>query len=109
MLGSDFTRSRAGMNIVAVGRSGSERRRRGLGSARAVAALRGEAPGYAAAVAFLSAYLLTVTAVAPVLQAVLNLIGAGLAASYLWRKGALPNVLLNVAWAAITITGLLLG
>jgi len=67
---------------------------------------REEAPGYLAAVAFLSAYALGMAGAAAILQAALNLTGSGLAAGYLWRKRALPNVLLNVAWAAITVAGL---
>ncbi|MPZ14914.1 MAG: hypothetical protein GEU73_10920 [Chloroflexi bacterium] len=66
-----------------------------------------DAPGYVAALAFLGAYALLVASAAPILQAALNLTGSGLAACYLWRKRALPNVLLNVAWAVITVIALL--
>jgi hypothetical protein len=69
--------------------------------------LREEAPGYLAAVAFLSAYALGMAGAAAILQAALNLTGSGLATSYLWRKRAMPNVLLNVAWAVITVAGLI--
>jgi hypothetical protein len=56
---------------------------------------------------FVAAYLLMVSGVGRATQAALNLAGSGLAATYLWRKRALPNVLLNVAWAVITLVGLL--
>jgi hypothetical protein len=69
--------------------------------------LRKEAPGYLAAIAFLAAYLLLVAGSGRILQAALNLAGSGLATSYLWRKRAMPNVLLNVAWAVITVAGLI--
>ncbi|MPZ13387.1 MAG: hypothetical protein GEU73_03000 [Chloroflexi bacterium] len=59
--------------------------------------IREDAPGYVAALAFLAAYALLVVDAAPILQAALNLTGSGLAACYLWRKRALPNVILNVA------------
>jgi hypothetical protein len=68
--------------------------------------LRREAPGYLAAVAFLAAYLLMVAG-SRIFQAALNLAGSGLATSYLWRKRAMPNVLLNVAWAIIAVAGLI--
>jgi hypothetical protein len=68
---------------------------------------REEASGYLAAVSFLVAYVLMVAGVGRISQAVLNLAGSGLAAVYLWRKRALPNVLLNVAWALITLAGLI--
>ena len=69
--------------------------------------LRREAPGYLAAIAFLAAYILMVAGSSRAFQAALNLAGSGLAASYLWRKRAVPNVLLNVAWAVITVAGLI--
>jgi hypothetical protein len=69
--------------------------------------LRQEAPGYLAATAFLVAYLLMVAGSGRIFQAALNLAGSGLATSYLWRKRAMPNVLLNVAWAIITVAALI--
>ncbi len=68
---------------------------------------RAEAPGYFAMVAFLFAYLLNVMGSGRVIQAVLNLAGAIVGALYLKRKRALPSVISNLAWAAITVVGLL--
>ncbi|HUH08062.1 MAG TPA: hypothetical protein VML96_09675 [Egibacteraceae bacterium] len=60
-------------------------------------------------VAFLSAYGLMVAGAAPVLQALLNLLGCGTAARYLARKRAIPNVICNIIWAVITLIGLIPG
>ena len=69
---------------------------------------RTEAPGYVAMLAFLCAYLLSVVGAGYVIQAVLNLLGASVGAAYLRKKDALPSVISNLAWAAITIAGLIL-
>lgn len=71
--------------------------------------LRTEAPGYVAMVAFLCAYLLSVVGAGHLIQAALNLIGASVGAAYLRKKDAIPSVISNLAWAAITVTGLILG
>lgn len=68
-----------------------------------------EAAGYFAMLTFLAAYLLNVAGLAHPVQVILNLSGAAVGANYLLRKGALPSVISNVAWAAITITGLFIG
>lgn len=68
---------------------------------------RSERLGYFAMVAFLVAYLLSVTGGPHIVQALLNLSGAGAGALYLRNKNALPSVISNLAWAAITIAGLL--
>lgn len=70
---------------------------------------RAEALGYVAMLAFLCAYLLSVVGAGHLLQAALNLLGASVGAAYLRKKDAIPSVISNVAWAAITITGLILG
>lgn len=67
---------------------------------------RSEAPGYFAMMAFLIAYLLNVAGVAHVVQVIFNLSGAAISASYLRKKGAIPSVISNVAWMAITLVGL---
>jgi hypothetical protein len=95
-----LARSSTGASVRKLGGHGSR-------AARLARALRREALGYLAAIAFLSAYALMIAGAARILQAALNLMGSGLAASYLWRKRALPNVLLNVAWAVITVAGLI--
>jgi hypothetical protein len=58
-------------------------------------------------VAFLCAYLLSVAGVGHLVQAALNLIGATVGAAYLHKKNAVPSVISNLAWAAITIAGLI--
>ncbi len=70
--------------------------------------MKSEAAGYFAMVAFLSAYLLNVTGAGHVLQAALNLSGAAVAAFYLYKKGAVPSVISNLAWVAITLAGLMM-
>jgi hypothetical protein len=69
--------------------------------------LRAEAPGYVAMIAFLSAYLLSVAGVGHLVQAALNLTGAAVGAAYLHKKNALPSVISNLVWAAITIAGII--
>lgn len=71
--------------------------------------IRGEAGGYFAMLAFLCAYLLDVLGTGQLMRAVLNLSGAAMGAIYLHGKGAVPSVLSNLAWAAITVVGLLVG
>jgi len=71
----------------------------------AMRTLSGDAFGYIATLAFLLAYLLNIADVGPQLQIALNLVGAGVAASYLYRKHAIPSVISNIAWGAITIAG----
>lgn len=56
--------------------------------------------------AFLCAYFLSVAGTGRLLQAALNLIGASVGAFYLRKKDALPSVISNIAWATITIAGL---
>lgn len=73
-----------------------------------VSSIRPELAGYFAMVAFLSAYLLNVAGAGHLLQAGLNLAGAAVAAVYLYKKRALPSVISNVAWVAITLAGLIL-
>ncbi len=72
-------------------------------------AIRLEAAGYIAMLAFLLAYLLSVVGAGYTVQAALNLLGAVAGAFYLRRKQALPSMISNVAWAGITIVGLILG
>lgn len=72
-------------------------------------AFRTEAPGYVAMLAFLCAYLLSVLEAGPLIQAGLNLLGAAVGAAYLRKKDAIPSVISNLAWGAITIAGLTLG
>ncbi|MFN2388463.1 MAG: hypothetical protein ABR575_02475 [Actinomycetota bacterium] len=71
--------------------------------------LRREALGYFAMFAFLVAYLLNVLGVGHVVPALLNLSGAGASVLYLRDKNAVPTVISNLAWAAITIAGLVTG
>ena len=68
-----------------------------------------EAPGYIAMLAFLCAYLLSVVEAGHLIQAALNLVGASVGAAYLRKMNAIPSVISNLAWAAITIGGLVLG
>jgi hypothetical protein len=70
--------------------------------------LRDDATGYFAMVAFLSAYLLNIAGAGRLIQAVLNLAGSLVAAAYLYKKRAVPSVISNLAWVAITIGGLML-
>jgi hypothetical protein len=70
--------------------------------------LRSEAAGYFAMVAFLSAYLLNVAGAGHYVQAALNFSGAVVAAFYLHKKRAVPSVISNLAWVAITVAGLLM-
>lgn len=70
---------------------------------------KSEAPGYIAMLAFLCAYLLSVVEAGHFIQAALNLIGASVGAVYLRKKDAIPSVISNLAWAAITIAGVILG
>lgn len=72
-------------------------------------AIRLEAAGYIAMLAFLLAHLLNVVGAGYAVQAALNLVGAVIGALYLRRKKALPSVISNVAWAGITVVGLILG
>lgn len=69
---------------------------------------RTETPGYIAMLAFLCAYVSSVVETGHLIQAGLNLLGASVGAAYLRRKDAIPSVICNVAWAAITIVGLIL-
>lgn len=64
-----------------------------------------EAAGYLAMLAFLAAYLLNVAGLSQSIQFVLNLSGAAIGAGYLSTKGAVPSVISNVAWGAITVIG----
>ena len=64
-----------------------------------------ETAGYLAMLAFLVAYLLNMAGVAEQVQTALNLMGAGIAATYLYRKHAIPSVISNIAWGVITIAG----
>ena len=73
-----------------------------------IRSIKSEAAGYFAMVAFLSAYLLNVTGTGHLLQAALNLSGAAVAAFYLYKKGAVPSVISNLAWVAITLAGLMM-
>lgn len=57
--------------------------------------------------AFLMAYLLTVADVGYPLQAGLNLSGGAISAIYLHRKKALPGVISNLGWVAITVAGVI--
>ena len=66
-----------------------------------------EAAGYVATVAFLVAYLLNVAGTGVIVQGGLNLVGAVVAAGYLYGKRAMPSVISNVAWAVITVAGLI--
>lgn len=77
--------------------------------ASSLQSIRSECGGYFAMLAFLTAYLLSVMERGQMIQVGLNLAGAAVAASYLYKKGALPTVVSNVAWAAITIAGLVVG
>ena len=70
---------------------------------------KADAPGYLAMLSFLSAYLLSVAGIGHGLQAGLNLLGALVGAIYLRKKDALPSVISNLMWAAITLGGLILG
>lgn len=70
--------------------------------------LRSEAAGYFAMIAFLIAYALNVSGTGRLIQVALNLSAAIAAAAYLNKKGALPSVISNLAWVAITIGGLFL-
>lgn len=65
-----------------------------------------EASGYFAMMAFLIAYLLNVAGDAYPAQVILNLSGAAVGANYLRKKGAIPSVISNIAWMAITLVGL---
>lgn len=71
--------------------------------------IRAEAPGYVAMLAFLCAYLLSVAGADRLIQAALNLLGASVGAIYLRKKGARPSVISNLAWALITVAGVILG
>jgi len=71
--------------------------------------LSGEALGYIATLGFLLAYLLNMADVGPQLQTALNLVGAVVAATYLYRKHAIPSVISNIAWGVITIGGAVFG
>ena len=71
--------------------------------------VRSEAAGYLATVSFLGAYLLSVAGRGEPVQIALNLIGATVAAGYLYKKDAVPSVISNVAWIAITIGGMIGG
>jgi hypothetical protein len=69
---------------------------------------RSESAGYFAMVAFLVAYALNVSGTGRLVQVALNLSGALAAAIYLNKKHAVPSVISNLAWVAITIGGLFL-
>lgn len=71
--------------------------------------IRAEAPGYFAMVAFLCAYLLDIVGAGHLIKAALNLAGAAVGAIYLHKKGAIPSVISNLAWAGITVVGLVIG
>lgn len=81
----------------------------GIVSIRRQHSFKTEAPGYVAMLAFLCAYLLSVFEAGHLVQAGLNLLGASVGAAYLRKKDAIPSVISNLAWAAITIAGLALG
>ena len=68
----------------------------------------GETLGYLATVSFLVAYLLNMADIGQQMQTALNLIGAGIAAVYLYRKHAVPAVVSNIAWGLITLAGAVL-
>lgn len=69
--------------------------------------LTSEGPGYLAMVAFLAAYLLMMAQIHYLVPALLNLVGSAGAAIYLRRKAALPSVISNLIWMAVTIIGLM--
>jgi hypothetical protein len=75
---------------------------------RLVQTLREEALGYFAMLAFLIAYLLSQAGMGHIAQAALNFIGAAVGAVYLLRKHAVPSVISNLAWGAITLVGLII-
>lgn len=75
----------------------------------AAQAIRKDAPGYVATVAFLLAYALTVAEAAPMLASTLNVAGGLTAAFYLHGKNAVPSVISNVIWVVITLVGLVAG
>lgn len=75
----------------------------------AAQAIRRDAPGYVATVAFLLAYALTVGEAAPLLASTLNFAGGLTAAFYLHGKGAVPSVISNLVWVVITLVGLAVG
>jgi hypothetical protein len=58
--------------------------------------------------AFLCAYLLNVAEVGHIAQAALNLSGAAVGAAYLLSKDAVPSVISNLVWVAITVLGLII-
>lgn len=74
-----------------------------------VRSIRADAPGYFAMLAFLCAYLLDIVGAGHLIGAALNLVGAVVGAIYLQKKGAVPSVISNLAWAAITVAGLMIG
>lgn len=80
----------------------------GRGPSSPTRSIKSETAGYFAMVAFLSAYLLNVAGTGHLLQAALNLSGAAVAAFYLYKKGAVPSVISNLAWVAITLAGLMM-
>lgn len=70
--------------------------------------IRSEVAGYLAMLAFLAAYLLNVAGVGPMAQAALNLSGGIAGATYLLGKHAVPSVISNLTWVAITLLGLII-
>jgi hypothetical protein len=74
---------------------------------RKAAAIRREALGYVATMAFLVAHAMTVAGAVPLLRAALNMGGALAAATYLYRKRAVPSVISNLVWVVITLVGLI--
>ncbi|MBW3587951.1 MAG: hypothetical protein KY429_00840 [Actinobacteria bacterium] len=70
--------------------------------------LTSEGPGYLAMVAFLAAYLLMVAQAHYLVPALLNLVGSAGAVIYLRRKAALPSLISNLIWMAVTIIGLMI-
>lgn len=72
-------------------------------------AIRKDAPGYVATVAFLLAYALTVSDAVPALASTLNVAGGVTSAFYLRGKNAVPSVISNVIWVVITLVGLMAG
>lgn len=74
---------------------------------RWVQSVREDAAGYVAMILFLFAYALMMSGAEAIVHSMLNLVGSAIAGTYLYRKGAMPNVILNVAWAGITIAWLI--
>lgn len=74
---------------------------------RSARSLKAEAAGYVAMLTFLVAYLLNVAGGSYVAQVALNLTGSAVGALYLAHKKAIPSVISNLAWAAITVASLI--